>query len=247
MKTKDTLKKQEEFEDNQDAPETSGTGEEFSSSKIQKFILENKILIIVGSVIVVAAVAIFFYINSTREKSSQEASVALSRIMPYYERMDYQTALDGDTKVQVRGQKVIGFKKIVSEYENTSQGKIAALFAGNCFMELNKPDEAKKYFSIAEDAEDNLVKMGANAGLGVFFEKKNKLSEAAEYYETASSLSSETNAKFRYMLYAGQIYEKSGNKKKAEELFRAIIGEGEYSEFSTPAKAGLVRLGMIIE
>lgn len=234
----------DELQEELDLQSDNSTG---SESKIQKFILENKTLLIIGAAIIVAVVGLFIYIQSTNEKNSLQASIALGRILPYYENDSLRLALEGDPRVKVMGEDVIGLKAIVEKYDGTSQGKIAALFAGNALMSLERYDEARKYFDIAEGAKAEMVKMGALAGLGAYEEHKKNYSKAAELYEKAAELSMETNAKFRYLYYAGMVYEKSGDKKKSEELYRMIIEEGQSSEFAGNAKSGLTRLGMIIE
>jgi tetratricopeptide (TPR) repeat protein len=238
-------KEQEEFEGEEQ--ESSVKKEESAASKLQSFILDNKILVITGSLIVIAMVALYIYFDTSRQASSMEASLALSRIFPYYEQGNYELALNGDPSIKVRGEDILGLKEIVVKYENTSQGRVAALYAANAYMELEKIEESKSYFEIALKSDSDLIKSGANAGLGLYFESKDDLKEAASYYEEASKLSGESSGKFRYLYYSALCYEKSGDNTKAEELYREIIGNNQFSEFLGLAKAGLTRLGTIIE
>lgn len=235
-------KQDEELENQIEQPE-----EQPEESKLQRFILENKVLLITAGIVIIAIVGLYIYLEATRMTSSREASLALSRVLPYFEKGNYQLALDGDPNAKVRGQDIIGLKEIVEKYENTSQGRVAALYAANCYVELENIDEARRYFEIASKSDSDLIKTGAYAGLGLYYETKGQFKEAAENYQKAGEFAGESGAKFRYFYFAGLCYEKDNNKERAEQLYRLVIGNNEYSEYLGLAKAGLVRLGTIIE
>lgn len=218
--------------------------------KAQQFIEENSKVVIGVSIGVIVAVILFFVIKNAIAKTAIEnenkASVNLSRVMQYYSIGDYQKALYGDSLAKVRGESIIGLVKIVDEYGGTESGKIAALYAGECFKELKKYVEAKEYYEIALKSKSNLVKEGANAGLGTICEYQGDYKEAIKYFEKASNLSDVVTSKDRYLFYAALNYEKIGEKEKAINIFKDIIGRNK-SEFAGFSKSGLARLGTIIE
>ncbi len=221
--------------------------EQLEESKLQRFILENKVLLITAGIVIIAIIGLYIYLEATRMTSSKEASLALSRILPYFEKGNYQLALDGDPNTKVRGQDIIGLKEIVEKYENTNQGKVAALYAANCYVELENIDESLRYFEIASNSDSDLIKTGAYAGLGLYYETKSQYRQAGDNYKKAGEYAGESGAKFRYFYFAGLCYEKDNDKVRAEELYRLVIGNNEYSEYLGLAKAGLIRLGTIIE
>lgn len=225
-----------------------------SSNKIeraQQFIFKNGKVISYISLGVIVVVALIFVINNIIKKnadeSMQKAIVALDRIMPYYDAPDYKKALFGDSSKTVRGQRIIGLLEIIEEYSGTLQEKIAALYAGNSYLALNKAKEAAEYFEIALDSPSKIVLEGANAGLGASKEILGDFEEAAEYYVKSADLAISDLTKARYNYYAAKSYEKSGDKESAEKLYRDIIARNKYSEFSNYSKAGLSRLGMKID
>ncbi len=220
---------------------------ETNESKIHKFILENKVLLITGGVVVVAIIGLILYFQATQMTSSREASLALSRILPYFEQENYQIALDGDPQAKIRGQDIVGLLEIVEKYENTSQGRVAALYTANCYVELDNIEASKNYFEMALKSDSELIKTGAYAGLGLYYEHKEQFREAGENYEKAADFSGESGAKFRFLYFSALCYEKDGDTKGAEEQFRKVIGNNEYSDYLGLAKAGLIRLGTIIE
>ncbi len=218
--------------------------------KIQNYIQNNSKKIITYSIIVIAVTALFFFIKNKFESDAvekkEEASVSLARILPYYNEANYDVALKGEPTVTIRGEKVIGLTEIVENYEGLEEGKVAALYAGNCLLNLNKFEESKKYFEIALKSEANTVLEGANAGMGVALESLKDYANASKYYEEASKLGVTVGSKNRYAFFSGICYEKAGNKDKAIEIYKEIILEAG-SEYVGLSKARLIRLGTVIE
>ncbi len=219
-------------------------------SKFQQFVEQNQKLINIVALSVIGLVALIFviryFIIKSEEENARKASVAISRILPFIESADYEKALKGDKNIKVRGEEVIGLVDIVKKYKGVPQSYVAAVYAGNCYLQLDKPQQAIEYFKIALDSKSAIVLEGASAGLGVCYEFMNNFSEAAKYYEMASNYALPIAVKDRYMYFQGLCLEKLGDKKKAEKLFRTILGNNQ-SEFVGNAKAGLIRLGTIIE
>ncbi len=219
-------------------------------SPIQAFVQKNQktiniVALSVIGIVVIIFVLRFFVLKSTEEKENK-ASVALSRILPYIDAADYNKALYGDKAKKVRGENVIGLIEIVEKYGGTPQGKLAALYAGNCFLQLNKYREAIDYFEKASKAKAAIVKEGANAGKAASYEFLKDYRNAAKHWELAAELALPIGVKDRYRYFAALCYEKINQKDKAEAFYREIIGNNQ-SEFVGLAKAGLVRLGTIID
>lgn len=226
------------------------TEDEIEPNKFQQFFDTYRKQVNIGAISIIVLVALIFVIQYFVSKSKQEkeikASVAISRIMEYLNNADYQKALYGDNSRKVRGEKIIGLVDIVKAYEGLPQGKLAALYAGNCFLSLDKFNEALEYFNIASKSKAKIVLEGASAGMAVAYENLNNFAQAAKYWENASNFADAIPIKDRYAYYEALCYEKLGNKEKAEQLYRIIIGHNQ-SEFVGFAKGGLVRIGTIIE
>jgi tetratricopeptide (TPR) repeat protein len=218
-------------------------------TKIQEFIQEKSRLVIgisIGIIVLTAAIVILKNkLESDSEKASNEASVAISRVLPYAQALDFQKALYGDPTKKVRGEDVIGLTAIADKYSN-EQGKVAALYAANCLLNINKNDDATRYFEKALKADGAITQCGANAGLGDINEKNGNYKEAIKFYQKATELAVSPQIKNRYNYYTAVCLEKSGDKQSAEKIYRAIIDENA-SEFVGMAKGNLVRLGTEIE
>ena len=219
--------------------------------KIQQYIYNNSKKISYIAIGLIITVVLIFIINGTMKKSkskkTQKAMVALSRIVPYYNAPDFKRALFGDSAKTVRGERVIGLIDIIDEYSGTEQATLAAFYAGNSYLTLNKATEAIEYFEKALDSKSNEVLQASYAGLGACYEILGNLDNAAENYQKASDLAISDNAIGRYSYYAARSYEKLNKKEKAEKIYKKIINKSKFSEFANYAKAGLVRLGIKID
>lgn len=218
--------------------------------KIQELVQSKgkKILTIALIVIIAIGAGVIIKINIDKgnREHSENASHALSRIIPYYQQSEYQKALYGDSAKTIRNEKIIGLVEIVKQFEDTPSGKIAALYAGDCFAGMDNYKEAEKYFEIAMSAESELVLMGANAGMGACSETKNDYKTAVKYYEAAAEKAIATDVKNRYQFYAALCSEEIKDFDKAAQLFNEIISENK-SQFVGYSKAGLTRIGRTVE
>ena len=219
--------------------------------RIQQYVEKNGTKIMVLAVAIIVVTAAIFYIKGNMEESALEdknrAMVSLDRLNGYITSGDTKKALYGDSTRTVRGEEVIGLIELVNRYEGIKLGKLAAMYAGNAYLAESDYDNAIKYFEKAAGSASKVVQLGANAGLGASYEGKGNNSEASKYYERASELSDSKLVEMRYKYFVGLNNEKSGNKTDAEKIYREIIAENEYSEFADLSKAGLIRLGTIIE
>ncbi|RMF33271.1 MAG: tetratricopeptide repeat protein [Chlorobiota bacterium] len=193
------------------------------------------------------AVAGYLLWRSAQQDREQEASVALSRVLPYIEAEQYDQALDGDPKKTVRGEPVQGLRTIADTYGGTTAGKTAAFYAGQIFLSRKQYDDAERYFEQASSSDAVLVRIGAQAGLAACYEHRSKFEEAARLYEQVLSDAERAGVKDKFMLEAALCYEKAGKADHAIRLLKALLAEFEFSEYAPDAKAGLVRLGTVVE
>jgi tetratricopeptide (TPR) repeat protein len=236
-----------------------------SAEKIQRFIEKNGKKIMIISLIVIVAATGFYFLKNKYDKDAAEnremAGASLSVAMQFYNANEYEKALSGDPTAMIRDRKVIGLVEIAKKYKGTDQGYQAAFYAGNCYLSLQKATEAKEQFKAALESTSKLVLEGANAGMGAALEFENNFKEAVECYKKASTYSLAFASKSRYNFFEGLCYEKLNEKENAIKIYKEIINESRSesiaqgkpasmdnnNEFVRQAKAGLVRLGTIID
>jgi TolA-binding protein len=185
--------------------------------------------------LVVLAIAGVIYFNN-RSANEQKASTALGEILRYYDKGEYQTAIDG-----VPEKNVMGLKEIVDNYGGSHPGDIAKFFLGNSYYSLGKYDEALKYF---EDFGGSYAPLRASAiaGAASCYEAKGDPKEAAEYFERAAAKSSDAQLTPEYLRNAARDYMLSGKKDRASELLKKLKKEYPTSAYARDADRMLAEL-----
>ena len=199
------------------------------------------------AVVVTAIIGGMYYYMSTSAEANQAAALELSRIRPLFESGEFEAALTADTVSPVGQDKVMGLLEIADQYGDTDAGKVAALMAGNCLVNLGRYDEARSQFQQAQSSSSTIVEVGALQGLAVCAEASDDLAGAAELYEQAAKRGVKSGLEAPCYFKAGLCYERSGNTERAAELYRTVAKQYESSEVAPSAQTGLARLGMAID
>lgn len=211
------------------------------------YIQNNRYYFIGGLVILIIGVLVIVLSTNSSDKKEKEASLYLSRVFAYLDTQDYKTALEGDKSKSVRGDQIYGLEYIVDNYKGTQVGKLASVFAGNCYLHLNQPQKAIQYFEIGLKSEDANVLEGANAGLASAYEYNKQYEKAAELYTKASEYAIDDENKAKYLLFAALCNEQAKKLDQAKEEYNKVINLSPDSEYSDIAKASLTRLGIVID
>ena len=209
-------------------------------------ILRNaKLLGIIGIVILVVAVGVYYLITG-QASSNQEAQLALARIRPYYDRGEYATAITADSALPVGPVRPKGLRYIVDEWGSTKVGKIATLYLGNSYLATGEAPKAKEPYDIATGSDHELVRAAAHAGLAAVAEASGAYAEAAdEYVKAAAEDKLELNAP-DYMIGAARNFEQAGKMEEAKDYYRRVAtqfgGTQVNSQANVQARLALARL-----
>ncbi|MFM8178446.1 MAG: tetratricopeptide repeat protein [Candidatus Kapaibacterium sp.] len=233
--------------ESQVSTEVSVDTAEAKGLSLRERVTGNTNAVIIAVVLVLLTIAGVTYYRSAKAEKEAEASLALSRIMPYVEAGDMQKALQGDPVKKVRGNDVMGLKEIVETYGSTEAGKTAALHAALASLALKNPSEAENYFDIASGSSSAYVVANAQAGTASVKEMNQDFAGAASLYEKAIAASEKSGNKDKYEYYAALCFEKAGDKENARKMYENLLAEFEFSEFAGEAKAGLTRLGIVVD
>ena len=176
--------------------------------------------IVVVILIIAGVLSYETYISGPRE---QEASTALAKGQDYFANQQFELALKGDST----GYK--GFLNIASDYSSTDAGNLANLYAGLCYANLDKWNDAVKYLEKYSAADDEMVSPAATAALGNAYAHVKQLDKAVEYLKKAASMAdseAEGNANNSlsptFLIQAGEILESQGKKGDALKLYQEV-------------------------
>jgi tetratricopeptide (TPR) repeat protein len=164
----------------------------------------------------VAVVALAFVWNDRRTAAEIESSTRLARILPVYDRGNFQQAVDG-----VPSEGTFGLKSIVEEYGGTKSGSLASVYYGNCLASLNKFAEALEVYQDIS-ADEGIVRASAAAGQARCYEGLKRYKDAAAAYERAAS-SDPKNPLAPDRLFAAAVnFKRAGLKQEAGQALATM-------------------------
>ena len=176
--------------------------------------------IVVVILIVAGVLSYETYISGPRE---QEASTALAKGQDYFANQQYEIALKGDSTG------FRGLMNIASDYSSTDAGNLANLYAGLCYANLDKWNDAVKYLEKYSPADDEMISPAATAALGNAYAHIKQPDKAVEYLKKAASMAdseAEGNANNSlsptFLIQAGEILESQNKKDEALKIYQDI-------------------------
>jgi len=183
----------------------------------EAFFIKNKKAIIscvVAIIVIVAGVMIYnSYVAGPR---ADKASTALSKGQEYFAEQNYDKALNGD------GTEYQGFIKIAEEYGSTDAGNLARLYAGLCYANTEKWEEAVKALEDFDGADDQMISPAAIGALGNAYAHLNQLDKAVAKLKEAAKKADNNSLSPTFLVQAGEILESQGKKDEALKLYQEV-------------------------
>lgn len=183
----------------------------------------RKAIIIAVAAIIIAVVGGFLYKAYVAQPREEKASTALAKGQEYFDAEQFDKALKGD------GAGYAGLLNIIRDYGSTDAANLANLYAGLCYANLNKWDDAVKYLDAYSPADDAMVSPAAIAALGNAYAHVNQLDKAIDNLEKAAEMADKqakdgvnNSIAPTFYLQAGILLESQGKKDKALELYQKI-------------------------
>ena len=186
------------------------TATEAFFEKYQKHILYG-----VLAVVVIAA-AWIGYVQLVRTPKVQKANEAIALCESYFNSDNYEKALNGD------GQGCIGFLKVADEFGSTKAGNLAHLYAGICYAQTQKFDEAKAELEKYSLQDDVMVSPAALGMLGNVYANLGQSDKAISTLIKAAKKADNASLSPIYLIQAGELYEAAGQPAKALELYKEV-------------------------
>ena len=203
--------------------EQQGNMNETLNAKEALFLKHRKnisIAIVVIILLVAGVICYNTYVSGPRE---QEASTALAKGQDYFANQQYDKALKGD------GAGYAGFLSIASDYSNTDAGNLANLYAGLCYANMDKWNEAVQYLDGFSTSDDQMISPAAMAALGNAYAHLKQLDKAVECLKKAANMADseamdKTNNSISpvFLIQAGEILESQNTKDEALKIYQDI-------------------------
>ena len=187
---------------------------ESALSKTELWIEEHQKLIygIIAAVIVIAGA--IWGIKALNDKKDRTASSEIFTAQKYFEREDYEAALNGDGNY-------LGFTEVYDNYSGTKTGKLAAYYAGISYMKLGNYEEAINYLKKFNGNDDILAPMALGAIGDCYMELENT-NEAVAYYMKAANKANNEFTGPMFLTKAGMTYEILGDYANALKCYKAL-------------------------
>lgn len=190
----------------------------------EAFFLKNKKAIVYGVlavIIIIAGIIVYKqYVSAPRE---DKASTALAKGQEYFQQDLYEKALNGD------GAGYAGFVKVADDYSSTDAGNLANLYAGLCYAQLGKWNEATKYLEEFDAKDDQMISPAAEGALGNAYAHLKQLDKAVKHLKSAAKNADNNSLSPTFLIQAGEILESQGKATEALELYKQIKEKYVYS------------------
>lgn len=195
-------------------------------SKAEAFIEQNlKKILIALAVVIAVGVAIWGYTQYMNNKEAK-AQAAIASAQTAFAMQQYELALNGDSIQSA------GFLKVINEYSGTKTANLAKLYAGLCYAQTGKTDEAIKYIEDFSQKDDQMISPASLAALGNLYVEKGDNKKGAETLVKAAEKANNDAISPVFLIQAGTIYEELGDNAKAIELYNKVKNNYKRSQLA---------------
>lgn len=185
-------------------------------NKSEAFIEKNwKVMVGVLAVAIIVVVGIFGY-KHYKDGQTKKADQEIARSQNSFAMEQYELALNGD------GVQEKGFLKIIEEYSGTKTANLAAAYAGLCYVNLDRTEEAIKMLESFDPQDDQIISPSAIAALGNCYVKNGDTQKGAETLVKAAKRANNDAVSPVFLLQAGKLYESLEQNDKAIEIYKQI-------------------------
>ena len=182
----------------------------------EAFLIKYKNAIIGGVVAVIIIVAGFImYKNLYAEPREEKAQAALFKGQEYFEQDAFEQALNGDSIGYT------GFLKVADEYSGTKAANLAKAYAGICYAQLGKYEEAVKMLD-SFNGKDQMVAPAILGAAGKCLAYLGQLDKAASTLLSAADKADNNTLSPIFLIQAGEILVKQGKYDDAVNAYTKI-------------------------
>ena len=183
----------------------------------EAFFQKYKKALLCGVIAVVVIIAGYIvYDNYVAAPREDKASTILAKGQEYFGMEQFDKALQGD------GAGYPGFVAIASDYSSTDAGNLANLYAGLCYANLGKWNEAAASLEKFDTKSDKMISPAAEGALGNAYAHLNQYDKAVEHLKKAAEKADNNSLSPTFLIQAGEILESQGKKDDALKLYQEI-------------------------
>lgn len=198
------------------APKQDPKGLEEALSKSEQFFENNKKTIFGCLIAIIVIIAGGMLYNTKVAQPRQiKAAEAIFPGETYFINGDFSTALNGDAYG------FEGFEELSKQFKGTKANKLANLYAGLCFAQLDSMEVAEKYLA-KFNGKDQMVAPAALGALANCYAKAGQNSKAAATFEKAAKKADNNLLSPYYYFQAGLIYEAIDKPAQALKTYKMI-------------------------
>lgn len=182
----------------------------------EAFLIKYKNAIIGGVVAVIIIIAGFImYKNLYAEPREEKAQAALFKGQEYFEQDAFEQALNGDSIGYT------GFLKVADDYSGTKAANLAKAYAGICYAQLGKYEEAVKMLD-SFNGKDQMVAPAILGAAGNCYAQLGQLDKAASTLLSAADKADNNTLSPIFLIQAGEILVKQGKYDDAVNAYTKI-------------------------
>lgn len=176
---------------------------------------------VIALVVIVVAVILFNVLYSGPR--ADKANTAMAKGQEYFSNEQFDKAVNGD------GATFAGFVKIADEYSGTDAANLAHLYAGLCYANLGKWNEAVKELDSYSPGDDMMVSPAAVEALGNAYAQTGNVDKAVSTLKKAADMADSkaeggvnNSISPTFLLQAGQLLESQNKKADALSVYQNI-------------------------
>ena len=182
----------------------------------EAFLIKYKNAIIGGVVaVIIIVVGFIMYKNLYAEPREEKAQAALFKGQEYFEQDAFEQALNGDSIGYT------GFLKVADEYSGTKAANLAKAYAGICYAQLGKYEEAVKMLD-SFNGKDQMVAPAILGAAGNCYAQLGQLDKAASTLLSAADKADNNTLSPIFLIQAGEILVKQGKYDDAVNAYTKI-------------------------
>ncbi|MCU0472405.1 MAG: tetratricopeptide repeat protein [Bacteroidales bacterium] len=208
-------------------------------TKTEQFLEQNYRALLIGLVVIVVLVGLFWLGKIYLSKRNNEAQSQMYQAERYLEMDSLKLALNGDGNY-------LGFLDIASDYKFTASGNLARYSAGICFLHLGKYQDAIDMLEKYSKKDKVLGSLAIGAIGDAYVELGDTEKGVAKYIEAADYADNSFNTPL-FLMKAGEIHELSGNYSEVLKIYERIQTEYPESTEGMSIEKYLARVKILIK